>query len=118
MNHCYLHRFFEEEGDGFAARNYFLPGGGPGPAVVVAGAAILKTAENESQAKFFLDYLLSSDASTYFAEKACEYELIDRVPNLELFPVSDTINTRDIDISDLSYRTSTQNFLRDAGALP
>ena len=28
VNHYYLYRFIAEEGEGFAARNYFLPGGG------------------------------------------------------------------------------------------
>ena len=118
VNHYYLHRFLAEEGDGFAARNYFLPGGGPGSAVLVAGAAILKTAENESQAKRFLDYLLSEEAQNYFAEETYEYPLIDGVSHSELLPALDTLNTPDIDISDLGDLEATQNLLREAGALP
>jgi len=117
VNHYYLHRFLAEEGDGFAARNYFLPGGGPGSAVLVAGAAILKTAENGPQANRFLEYLLSEEAQTYFAEETYEYPLIDGVAHSELLPGLDTLNTPDIDISDLGDLEATQNLLQEAGAL-
>ncbi|MBT6681601.1 MAG: extracellular solute-binding protein, partial [Chloroflexi bacterium] len=118
VNHYYLHRFLAEEGEGFAARNYFLPGGGPGSAVLVTGAAILKTADNESQAERFLDYLLSEDAQKYFSEQTFEYPLIDGVAHEELLPNLDSLNTPDIDVSDLGDLEATQNLLREVGALP
>ncbi len=118
VNHYYLHRFLAEEGEGFAARNYFLPGGGPGSAVLVTGAAILKTADNESQAERFLDYLLSEDAQKYFSEETYEYPLIDGVSHAELLPDLDSLNTPDIDVSDLGDLAATQNLLREVGALP
>jgi iron(III) transport system substrate-binding protein len=46
VNHYYLYRFLAEEGESFRARNYFLPGGGPGSLVMVSGAGILDTAAN------------------------------------------------------------------------
>jgi len=42
VNHYYLYRFLKEEGEDFPARNYFLPGGGPGSLVMVAGAGVLQ----------------------------------------------------------------------------
>ena len=44
VNHYYLFRFLAEEGESFAARNYFLPSGGPGSLIMVSGVGILKSA--------------------------------------------------------------------------
>ncbi|MCH8816935.1 MAG: iron ABC transporter substrate-binding protein [Chloroflexi bacterium] len=118
VNHYYLHRFLDEQGEGFEARNYFLPGGGPGSAVLVTGAGILKTAKNRAGAERFLDYLLNADAQLYFAEETFEYPLIDGVPRAELLPGLDELNTPDIDVSDLGDLAATQNLLRETGALP
>jgi len=118
VNHYYLHRFLAEEGDGFAARNYFLPGGGPGSAILVTGAAILKTADNAIEAERFLDYLLSAEAQSYFAEEAYEYPLIDGVERADMLPDLASLSTPDIDVSDLGDLAATQNLLREFGALP
>ncbi|MDP6823579.1 MAG: iron ABC transporter substrate-binding protein [Dehalococcoidia bacterium] len=118
VNHYYLHRFLAEEGEGFAARNYFLPGGGPGSAVLVTGAGILKMADNVAEAERFLDYLLSPDAQGYFADETYEYPLIDGVPHAELLPGLSDLNTPDIDVSDLGDLAATQDLLREVGALP
>ena len=50
VNHYYLHRFLADQGDAFEARNHHLPAGGPGSIVLVAGAGVLKTADNEDNA--------------------------------------------------------------------
>jgi len=118
VNHYYLHRFLAEEGEGFAARNYFLPGGGPGSAVLVTGAAILKTSDNVTAAERFLDYLLSTEAQSYFAEETYEYPLIAGVSWADLLPDLASLNTPDIDVSDLGDLAATQNLLREVGALP
>jgi len=118
VNHYYLHRFLAEEGEGFAARNYFLPGGDPGSAVLVTGAAILKTADNSTQAERFLEYLLSADAQKYFAEETYEYPLIDGVPHAELLPELVSPKPPDIDVSDLGDLAATQDLLREVGASP
>ena len=118
VNHYYLHRFLAEEGEDFAARNYFLPGGGPGSAVLVTGVAMLKTADNTAQAQIFLDYLLSSDAQKYFAEETYEYPLIDGVAHAELLPELADLKTPDVDVSDLGDLAATQDLLREVGALP
>ena len=118
VNHYYLHRFLAEEGEGFDARNYFLPGGGPGSAVLVAGAGMLKTADNPIAAERFLDYLLSADAQLYFAEETFEYPLIDGVARAGLLPSLDDLKTPDVDVSDLGDLAATQDLLREADALP
>ncbi|MFQ5409602.1 MAG: extracellular solute-binding protein, partial [Anaerolineales bacterium] len=53
VNHYYLYRFLAEEGEAFPARNYFLPDGGPGSLVMVAGVARLATSSNPAGAERF-----------------------------------------------------------------
>jgi iron(III) transport system substrate-binding protein len=61
VNHYYLHRFIEEKGESFPARNYFLPGGGPGSLVMVSGAGILNTSRNIEDSERLIEFLLSED---------------------------------------------------------
>ena len=49
VNHYYLYRFISEEGEEFAARNYFLPGGGPGSLIMVSGVGMLNSATKYGQ---------------------------------------------------------------------
>ena len=79
VNHYYLHKFIAAEGENFAARNFFLPDGGPGSLVMVAGAGILNSAENVENAQKFIDFLLSPVAQQYFAEQTYEYPLVDGI---------------------------------------
>ena len=78
VNHYYLLRFLEEEGDGFGARNHFLQGGDPGAIVLVAGAGVLKTSNNRKGAEEFVGFLLSEETQTYFSKEIKEYPLIPR----------------------------------------
>ena len=67
VNHYYLHRFIQEDGEEFGARNHYLADGGPGSLVMVAGAGILETAEKRENAERFLRFMLSKVAQQYFA---------------------------------------------------
>jgi iron(III) transport system substrate-binding protein len=64
VNHYYLFRFLQEEGESFPARNYFMPGGGPGSLVMVAGAGVLSSSDNPQAAQKFINFLLSPVASS------------------------------------------------------
>lgn len=118
VNHYYLYRFLAEEGEGFTARNYFLPGGGPGSLVMVSGAGRLATGENEENALAFLTYLLSPQAQQYFADETFEYPLIEGVTTPdELTPLSQ-LNAADIDLADLADLQGTARMLSELGILP
>ena len=79
VNHYYLYRFINEEGEDFPARNYFLPEGGPGSLIMVSGAGILQHAENVANAEKFISYLLSIPNQQYFASQTFEYPLVEGV---------------------------------------
>ncbi len=118
VNHYYLHRFIEESGDDFAARNLFLKNGGPDSLVMVAGASILETSENRDNAETFMRFLLSRVAQQYFAGQTFEYPLVEGVKTHRLLPPLDTLNGPDIDLSSLSDLAGTDALLRETGVIP
>jgi len=118
VNHYYLYRFLAEEGEEFAARNYFLPSGGPGSLVMVAGVGQLVSSENTENARIFIKYLLSETAQNYFATETYEYPLVPGVPpSVDLVPLAD-LNAIQIDLSDLSDIQSTIRLMQEVGMLP
>lgn len=120
VNHYYLYRFLAEEGEEFAARNYFLPAGGPGSLIMVSGAGILSTAENADNAQRFLDFMLSPEAQQYFAAETYEYPVIDGVTiNDQLTPLTELDQMAvNVSLDNLSDLQGTAQMLSDLGILP
>ncbi len=119
VNHYYLYRFTTSQGEDFAARNYFLPEGGPGSLIMVSGAGILDSAENADNAARFIEYLLSVPAQQYFASQTYEYPLVEGVNTVALLPPLSELDAVAIDISlgDLSDLEGTQEMLIDLGII-
>ena len=118
VNHYYLHRFIQEDGEGFAARNHYLNDGGPGSLIMVAGAGVLKTAKSAENAERFLRFMLSTVAQQYFASRTFEYPLVDGVQVHRLLLPPSEINRPDIDMGSLDDIRGTQSLLRDLGIIP
>lgn len=117
VNHYYLYEVQAEEGKTLPLANHFFAGGDPGSLVNVAGVGVLTTAQNGTQAQAFVDYLLQSNAQTYFAERTFEYPLIEGVPTAPgLVPLAE-IEHPDIDLSDLSDLQGTLALLADVGVV-
>lgn len=119
VNHYYLYRFLTAQGESFAARNYFLPGGGPGSLIMVSGAGILETAENRQNAERFINFLLSTPGQQYFAAQTFEYPVIEGVNTVaQLPPLSELEATAlDIDLGRLEDLQGTQDMLIDLGII-
>lgn len=118
LNHYYLFRFLQEEGEGFGARNYYFTNGDVGGLFLVAGAAILDTTDRREDAERFIEYLLSPDAQQYFTDNTHEYPLVEGVsadPGLQ--PLSE-IDPPEIDLSDLSDLEGSLDLMRETGILP
>ena len=118
VNHYYLHRFIAEHGDDFGARNLFLNDGGPASLVMVAGAAILETGENQDNSEAFIRFLLSKVAQQYFAASVYEYPLVEGVKTHRLLPSIESLNNPDIDYATLDDLAGTEALLRDTGVIP
>lgn len=118
VNHYYLYRFLAEQGEEFAARNYFLPSGGPGSLVMVAGAGRLANGANEANALTFIEYLVSQEAQEYFTTQTNEYPVIEGVAQPEgLTPITE-LNAPDVALTDLDDVQGTAALLQEVGLLP
>jgi len=113
-NHYYLYEIQAEEGPQPIA-NYFFPAGDIGSLVNIAGAAVLKTAANATQANAFVDFLLSPVAQTYFAQQTAEYPLIADIPTVEgLTPLAE-VRGPEIDLTNLADLQGTLMLLTEVG---
>jgi iron(III) transport system substrate-binding protein len=118
VNHYYLMRQLAEQGESFPVRNHFLTGSDPGALINVAGAAILSSSDAEGSARRFIEFLLSPDSQSYFAQETFEYPLVAGIDGPAGAPPLDQIQTPDIDLSDLSDLQGTLRLLNDTGVLP
>ncbi len=118
VNHYYLHRFLQQEGEGFSARNYHLPQVGPGSLIMVAGVGILETSDNQENAERFLRFMLSAVAQQYFAGQTFEYPLIEGVSTHRLLVPLSGIDNPAVDMALLGDVRGTQKILREIGIIP
>ncbi len=117
VNHYYLFAARAEQGDDLPVENFYLTNGDPGALVNVAGAGILNTSDNQELAQQFVEFLLSEQAQQYFADETYEYPLIDGVAPNEALPPLNTIQTPDLDLSQLEDLEGTVQLLQDVGVL-
>ena len=119
VNHYYLYRFLAEQGESFAARNHFLPGGGPGSLLLVSGAGVLNSAANAENAQRFIDYLLSTEGQQYFADETFEYPVIEGVTLPAALPPLAELDAvaADIALADLADVQGTQDLLIELGII-
>lgn len=118
VNHYYLYRFLAEEGEDFPARNYFLPSGGPGSLVMVAGAGQLASSPNTENTLKFIEFLLSPVAQQYFASQTYEYPLVAGVTTHRELPPLEQLNTIDLPLGNLADLQGTVELLQEVGILP
>lgn len=118
VNHYYLQRFIEEQGEGFGARNLYLKDGGPASLVMVAGSGILKTSPNPENSERFVRFLLSNEAQQHFAGNIYEYPMIEGIEIDGRIPPINTLNGPEIDYALLDDLPGTEALLREVGAIP
>ncbi len=120
VNHYYLHRFLAEQGETFPARNYFLPGGGPGSLILVSGVGMLNSAAHADNARRFIEFLLSPTGQQYFATETFEYPVIEAGVTLPatLPPLAELEATAaHVPLADLTDVAGTQELLIDLGII-
>ncbi|CAM5698506.1 putative Iron-utilization periplasmic protein [Streptomyces afghaniensis 772] len=117
VNHYYWYERVAEKGeDNVDAELKFLPGKDPGALINVAGAGILKDSGQSAAAQKAVDYLLSKEAQTYFADETKEYPLAAGVTSkVEGLPPFESLVSPDIDLGKLQSLQETLAMLREAG---
>lgn len=116
VNNYYLHELKHQD-PSLRAENHFFDNGDVGGLINVAGAGILETSERREEADEFIRFLLSEEAQRYFAEETYEYPLIEGVDPAAGQPRLATLDSPEIDLSDLSDLPGTQKMLADTGVL-
>ena len=117
VNHYYLHRFLNEKGEDFGARNHYIRGGDPGGMVNVAGVGIISQSDNKPLAEKFVQFLLTSESQNYFANETFEFPLVEGVATETGIPPLSTLDPPHIDLGEISDLKGTLALLRDVGVL-
>lgn len=118
VNHYYLYEKIAAEGaDTVVAVNQFAAPGDPGGLVNVAGVGVLKSSDDQAAAMALVEFLLSVEGQTYFAENTFEYPLRVDVAAADVLPSFDELQPPAIDLSDLDSLAETQAMLDDVGLL-
>ncbi|MEE1764781.1 iron ABC transporter substrate-binding protein [Streptomyces sp. SP18BB07] len=118
VNHYYVYELAKEEGtdvDALKARNHFFPNKDIGSLVNISGVGVLDKADDDTDVREFVDYLLGTQAQTYFAEQTYEYPLIDGVDAAPGLPSLSSLNTPDIDLNDLDDLATTIRMIKESG---
>ncbi len=117
VNHYYLFRFLEEQGEGFPARNYFFPDGGADALINIAGIGILDSSDNQANALTFANYLLDNACTAVLRRRNGRISPGGRHRSQRVAPPIDQLNPPQIDLSDLSDLQGTLDLLQEVGAL-
>lgn len=116
VNHYYRFELAAEVGEeNVTAQNLYLQDGGAGSLVNVSGAARLADADKSEDAQALIDFLLSDEAQTYFAEQTYEYPMVDSVPAADELPELESLQAPDFDLSDLDSLAETTELLSEVG---
>jgi iron(III) transport system substrate-binding protein len=117
VNHYYLYLVKEEQPDAPVA-NWFFGGDDPGALVSVAGAAVIEGSEQESDARRFVEFLLSDAGQRFYVEDAeeAEYPLVDGIEPREGLPPLEELGGPDIPLDDLGPQLErTLELLNETG---
>jgi iron(III) transport system substrate-binding protein len=106
VNHYYLLRLIDEQGEG-AAANHFFGSGDPGALVMPSGIGVLEGAANREAAVEFVTFLLGEEAQTFFLEQIFEYPLRDGIGTPgDQVPLSE-LPTLEVDPTELATVVDT-----------
>lgn len=117
INHYYWYKLKEEKGDAVKAQLVYLDPADPGALLNVAGVGLLASSKNAEAALKVIDYLLSTEGQTYFADQTAEYPVIQGVTSkFDLKPI-DSSKPHGIDLNDLDSLEATQELLKKVGLI-
>ncbi|CAN5297603.1 iron ABC transporter substrate-binding protein [soil metagenome] len=119
VNHYYLYLVQEEQPEAPIA-NHFLEAGDPGALVSVAGAGVLESAGDGSNAERFIEFLLSPEGQRFYVEDAeeAEYPLVEGIEARPGLPPLDSLEGPSVDLTSFGpEHEATIELLRETGYL-
>ncbi|HAP75237.1 MAG TPA: iron ABC transporter substrate-binding protein [Acidimicrobiaceae bacterium] len=118
VNHYYLYELIAAEGqDAVVAVNQFMAAGDPGGLVNVAGVGVLASSDNQAAALALVEFLLSEEGQTYFANNTYEYPLREGVSPQADLPALADLAPPALDLTELDSLAETQEMLAEVGLL-
>jgi iron(III) transport system substrate-binding protein len=118
VNHYYVYQRAKEDGttvDALKAKLHFFPGGDVGGLVNVSGIGVLKRAATDPDVRALVDYLLGTEAQTFFAQSSYEYPLVSGVPTAPGLPALTSLEMPVINLNDLDTLEATVKMIKDSG---
>lgn len=115
VNHYYVYQALAEDPQ-FAGVNYDFPADDIGSLVIVTGASMLKSADNQDEAVELIRFLLQDEAQRYFSDQTFEYPLATGVEPSSVLPAIELNGSADIELDQLGGDLqSTRAMISDAG---
>ncbi|MDB1089006.1 iron ABC transporter substrate-binding protein [Streptomyces sp. ACA25] len=117
VNHYYWYERTDEFGEeSVSTRLHYLPGGDPGALINVAGIGVLAHGGQSAEAQEAVEFFLSEEAQSYFAEETKEYPLAAGVVSPEEnLPPLESLEAPEIDLTDLDSLQQTLEMLQEVG---
>jgi iron(III) transport system substrate-binding protein len=116
INHYYWFEKAAEVGaENVRAQLAYLRDAGAGSLVNVSGSGVVSSTDRPEDATAMVDFLLSEEAQTYFAEQTFEYPMIEAVPAEEQLPALEELQAPDIDLDDMASLSATLDLLNRVG---
>jgi iron(III) transport system substrate-binding protein len=116
VNHYYWFEKAAEVGaENVTAQVAYLQDGAAGSLVNVSGAGIVSSTDRQAEAAELLEFLLSEEAQTYFAEETHEYPMIEAVAAEPELPALTELEAPDIDLDDMASLSQTLDLLDRVG---
>jgi iron(III) transport system substrate-binding protein len=118
VNHYYLRRSLASD-ESFPVAQSFFENGDIGNLMMVAGVGIMESSDQKEEAQQFVEFLLSDEAQTYFAQDNQEYAVTEGADNSGTEPTFEQAleASPEVDLNDLDDLEGTLDLLREVGLL-
>jgi iron(III) transport system substrate-binding protein len=121
VNHYYLGEIARERGttaEKMNAKLHFFAPGDSGAMVNVSGVGVLTRSATDPDVRTFLDYVLGTEAQTWFAQQLFEYPVIGGAPAPAYVPALADLKAPAVDLNDLETLDASVALIKETGLTP